>query len=79
MLRSAEAGGGDRASRSGRCRRRGVRRFIAGVPAPLGIGTIELGDGTRPKGFLCEPAGIVGAEDVTAIGDWRRVMAETAA
>lgn len=53
--------------------------FIAGVPAPLSIGTVTLGDGTRPKGFLCEPAGTIGAEDVTAVGDWRRVIAEAAA
>ena len=46
------------------------------VPAPLSIGTVELSDGTRPKGFLCEPAGVIGAEDVTAVGDWRQVVAE---
>ena len=50
--------------------------FIAGVPAPLSIGTVALGDGTKPKGFLCEPAGLAGAEDVTAVGDWRKVVAE---
>jgi allophanate hydrolase len=50
--------------------------FIAGVPAPLSIGTVELSDGTRPKGFLCEPVGIIGAEDVTAAGDWRQIIAE---
>lgn len=53
--------------------------FIAGVPAPLSIGTVELADGTRPKGFLCEPAGVLGAKDVTWLGDWRRVIAELAA
>ncbi len=53
--------------------------FIAGIPSPLSIGTVELADGTRPKGFLCEPAGVVGAEDVTAIGDWRKVIAEAVA
>ena len=53
--------------------------FIARVPAPLSIGTVELSDGTRPKGFLCEPAGVIGAEDVTAVGDWRKVVAEVAA
>jgi allophanate hydrolase len=53
--------------------------FIARVPAPLAIGTVELSDATRPKGFLCEPAGLVGAEDVTAVGDWRRVVAEVVA
>ena len=50
--------------------------FIARVPAPLSIGTVELSDGTRPTGFLCEPAGVIGAEDVTSIGDWRQVVAE---
>ena len=30
-------------------------RFVAAIPAPLGIGTIELEDGTAPKGFLVEP------------------------
>ena len=29
-------------------------RFVAGIPAPLGIGTLLLADGTRPKGFVCE-------------------------
>lgn len=53
--------------------------FIAGVPAPLSIGTVALADGTRPKGFLCEPAGLAGAEDVTALGDWRRVVVEVVA
>ncbi len=53
--------------------------FIAGVPAPLGIGTVRLADGTRPKGFLVEAAGVEGAEDVTHFGDWRRVIAEAAA
>ena len=53
--------------------------FLAGVPSPLSIGTVTLADGTSPKGFLCEPAGTVGATDVTALGDWRRVIAEDAA
>jgi allophanate hydrolase len=53
--------------------------FIAGIPAPLSIGTVLLADGTAPKGFLCERAGTVGARDVSALGDWRRVLAEAAA
>ena len=47
--------------------------FLRGVPSPLSIGTVTLADGTSPKGFRCEPAGTVGATDVTALGDWRRV------
>jgi allophanate hydrolase len=50
--------------------------FIARIPAPLSIGTVELEDGTAPKGFLCEPAGLADAVDVSAIGNWRLVVAE---
>jgi allophanate hydrolase len=50
--------------------------FMAGIPAPLSIGTVTLADGTDPKGFLCEPAGLADAVDVSEIGDWRRVVAE---
>jgi allophanate hydrolase len=50
--------------------------FITGVPAPLSIGTVVLADGTTPKGFLCEPAGLVGAADVSDLADWRLVVAE---
>ncbi|TIP58616.1 MAG: allophanate hydrolase, partial [Mesorhizobium sp.] len=33
-------------------------RFVAAIPPPLGIGTIELDDGTSAKGFLVETAGL---------------------
>jgi allophanate hydrolase len=59
--------------------RENVGDFLAGIPAPLSIGTVQLADGTAPKGFLCEAAGLAGAVDVTAIGDWRRVVAEAEA
>jgi allophanate hydrolase len=49
--------------------------FIAGVPAPLGIGTVALADGTSVKGFLCEAACIEGAEDITRFGGWRAYVA----
>ena len=53
-------------------------RFVAQIPAPLCIGTLLLADGTRPKGFLCEQAGIAGATDITAFGGWRAFMASRA-
>ena len=31
--------------------------FVAAIPPPLGIGTLDLADGTRVKGFLCESGG----------------------
>ncbi|MCR5856672.1 allophanate hydrolase [Mesorhizobium sp. J428] len=52
--------------------------FIAGIPAPLGIGTVELEDGTTVKGFLCEAAGLAGAADITEFGGWRAYLARPA-
>ena len=48
--------------------------FIAGIPAPLAIGTITLSDGSSVKGFICEAAGVKGATDITALGDWRAFL-----
>ncbi len=45
--------------------------FVDEVPAPLGIGTVELVDGSRVNGFICEPAGFDGATDITEFGGWR--------
>ena len=48
----------------------GFGSFVAEIPAPLGIGTVELEDGSRVKGFLCEPIGLDGALDITKFGGW---------
>ncbi len=45
--------------------------FVAGVPAPLGIGTLELSDGRLVKGFICEPYALESAQDITSFGGWR--------
>jgi allophanate hydrolase len=45
--------------------------FVAQVPPPMVIGTVELEDGTAVKGFLCEPAALDGTSDITATGSWR--------
>jgi allophanate hydrolase len=50
-------------------------RFVAHIPAPLGIGTLLLADGTRPKGFLCEGEGVRGARNVSSHGGWRAYVA----
>ncbi|WP_254450194.1 allophanate hydrolase-related protein [Cohnella herbarum] len=49
--------------------------FVAMIPAPLGIGKVELADGSEVSGFICEGYGaeMVGAVDVTAFGGWRNV------
>ncbi len=47
--------------------------FVAGIPAPLGIGKVELADGSWVSGFICEPQGVLtAAEDITHHGGWRR-------
>ncbi|TPN05832.1 allophanate hydrolase [Mesorhizobium sp. B2-3-3] len=46
-------------------------RFVAAIPAPLGVGTIELEDGGAAKGFLAETAGLADASDISAYGGWR--------
>ncbi|MDB0014185.1 allophanate hydrolase [Alphaproteobacteria bacterium] len=49
--------------------------FMTGIPAPLGIGTVELSDGSSVKGFICEASGTKGATDITHLGDWRSFLA----
>ncbi|MCD2512403.1 allophanate hydrolase [Comamonas endophytica] len=46
-------------------------RFVAGVPAPLGIGTVTLASGKACKGFICEGHALAQATDITAFGGWR--------
>jgi allophanate hydrolase len=45
--------------------------FVAGIPSPLGIGTLELADGRLVKGFICEAWAVQGANDITGFGGWR--------
>jgi len=49
--------------------------FVGGIPAPLAIGSIELEDGRRVKGFLCEAHATKGARDITEFGGWRKYLA----
>jgi allophanate hydrolase len=51
-------------------------RFVAAIPPPLGIGTVLLDDGTAPKGFLVEAAGLDEATDISRLGGWRNFVAE---
>jgi allophanate hydrolase len=44
------------------------------VPAPLAIGKIELEDGKRVSGFLCEAYGLEEAVDITRFGGWRSYL-----
>jgi allophanate hydrolase len=48
--------------------------FVAGIPAPLGIGKVKLEDGSAVSGFLCESLAVEGAADISALGGWRRYL-----
>jgi allophanate hydrolase len=54
-------------------------RFVARIPSPLAIGTVELVDGAKVKGFVCEPGALEGAADISAHGGWRAYLAASAA
>lgn len=56
----------------------GFGRFVSQVPAPLAIGTLQLETGESVKGFVCEPAAILTAKEITHYGGWRRFRSETA-
>lgn len=49
--------------------------FVASIPAPLGIGTLEMSDGRHVKGFICEPYALEDAQDITYLGGWRAYSA----
>ena len=48
--------------------------LVEAIPAPLGIGTIELEGGELVRGFLCESYAADGAVDITELGGWRTYL-----
>ncbi|HEY3674116.1 MAG TPA: allophanate hydrolase [Acidimicrobiia bacterium] len=56
----------------------GFGEFVAAIPAPLGIGKVQLADGSEVPGFVCEPYAIDDAPDITEHGGWRAYLAASA-
>lgn len=50
-------------------------QFVAGIPSPLGIGSVTLADGQCVKGFICESSALHNAIDITHFGGWRAYRA----
>jgi allophanate hydrolase len=48
--------------------------FVNGIGPPLTIGKVELQDGSRVSGFICEAYAADGARDITLLGGWRRYL-----
>lgn len=52
----------------------GFGRFVAKIPAPLGIGKVTLEDGSSVSCFLCESHAVKGGEEITMLGGWRNYL-----
>jgi allophanate hydrolase len=52
--------------------------LISAIPAPLGVGKIELQTGLWETGFICETYATAGAADITSYGGWRPYLGEKA-
>jgi allophanate hydrolase len=51
-------------------------RFVADIPAPLGIGTLALENGEVAQGFLCEAHAVENARNITKFGGWRAFIGQ---
>ncbi|MFF3908847.1 allophanate hydrolase [Streptomyces sp. NPDC001848] len=52
----------------------GLGRLLAALPRPMTLGSVELADGRRVPGFLCEPGALADSEDITRYGSWRAYL-----
>ncbi|MBM7654644.1 allophanate hydrolase [Neobacillus cucumis] len=48
-----------------------VGSFASLIPSPLGLGKVELEDGSEVLGFVCEAIAAEGSEDISYTGGWR--------
>jgi allophanate hydrolase len=48
----------------------GLGAFLAALPEPMLLGSIELADGSTAVGFACDAVAAAGGEDITRYGDW---------
>ena len=56
-----------------------VGSFLALIPPPLGLGSVELADGSWVHGFICEGHALANVEDVSRHGGWRAYIASRTA
>ena len=52
-----------------------VGSFLALVPPPLGLGSVQLADGRWVHGFICEGHALARATDISRYGGWRAYLA----
>lgn len=51
-----------------------IGRLLTRIPAPLGLGTLELESGDQVNGFICEAAGSANGTEITDHGGWRAYL-----
>ncbi|MCD7099593.1 hypothetical protein [Stenotrophomonas sp. MMGLT7] len=49
--------------------------FLLNIPAPLGLGKVQLEDGSWETGFICEGHALGAAREITGFGGWRAFLA----
>lgn len=64
-------GGASIAAEEWRFPKAALGEFLSTIQQPLGLGQLELTDGRKVHGFLCEAAAADGAEDISSTGGWR--------
>ena len=50
--------------------------FVALIPPPLCLGSVQLADGRFVHGFLCEGHALAGAIDISRFGGWRSYLSQ---
>jgi len=48
--------------------------FLNQIPSPLGLGRVQLADGSNVPGFLCEAHAVEQAQEITRCGGWRKFL-----
>ena len=52
----------------------GLGRFMQMIPSPLGLGRVELIDGSESVGFIAEGRAVGDATEITHLGGWREYV-----
>lgn len=51
-----------------------IGRFLSWISQPLGLGTLNLEDGTKVLGFICEPIMLWDGEYIPDVKGWREYL-----
>lgn len=66
----AEDGGAELVGERWLVSQAGMGAFLAALPEPMLLGSIQLADGSRAVGFACDAVAATQGEDITHYGDW---------